>query len=1187
MTTFLQTRFTALSTACRLRQPFSRGWIRGFVLGVLLLADLGAWAQAQTPNPANLLPPKFIPQSPTIRELPRFDKTELVNLPTGAAQFSIPLTDLVAGSLQVPVSLAYSFTGLQVYQPRELVGLGWSLQADASISLRVNGLLDWAAVGPYSRYNPDTISASTPAYLGRAGKNQADTGPDVYSFSLPGGPSGCFILRDTTVVLLPQQPVQVRLLRSLAQGFQITTEDGQRYQFQATERTHSGGEFGLGTYPSAWHLTRIISASNADTIRFHYTLRQSEPTPRRIAVTTGGYSLVFTGAGAAGDGACASAMTYHWNNAVVAGARLSPQYLDSITARGTHVVFTRDAASLAIREVRVLSTIGTQRETKRFTLFQSYFDMQGNSTDQHLRLDSVQESGPTVKLPPYRLRYNTAVHLPPRSSAAVDFWGYYNGQLRNGGADNPGGPALLADPRLGDLMPIRTPDFLFAVAGALLQVTYPTGGTSRWEYESSRLSTRSVPLPTDPGSVFLTLHAAYSATNHSLSLTGRKQVTYSDTLNFRLSEAGTVVLDITRILQNNDSLYAFKSKYQDFNLWQHLPNGDSTLMTTSATPVQSYSVAHQQRKRRFSFPLVAGRYTLQLYCENNEDLSALLGVPFTAPPSTAALEGSPGAGVRVRRTRTATPGAPALCRTYEYMFPGSVRPYSSGMQLAGGPGIASKETWNIYDYCASCHQLQTSSDNSRIGEELYRYSFFYGCVTVWDSLSQGATTSYFTNLDSQFNDVVLTDRQVFRQGSPGARGLRLVQDDEYRYGVDSTSIYPCIRVYQKVFNDGSCPPTGSFYAVEQIGALVVGPTLLRFTQQTRYDEQGNPHVTLTRSNYQQQRLVRTATRTSTGWDIQRYKRLSDYAPLPAVRALRVNAFNPVIEAQTWHRALSERDSVLVAGSITLYEPAWRSPARTYRLRLDRPAPGPNQETRLNGRFASWLSDTRYEPTATARYAPTSGDLLEQRPTHGPPTSYLMGYDRTLVIAEAKNAAFAQIAYTSFEPEATGRWRYDSTGTHRVPGGRTGGWAYRLDATGSVRRPGLPAGDYELRFWVQGRGTPQVTVGSGSRLEEPQVVAAAPGGWQQYRCRLRLTGVGSVAVGAPVGGSSPLVDEVRLGPVGARLTTYTHAPLVGLTSQTDPSGRTVTYEYDGLGRLLRARDEQGRILAEQQYHYARP
>jgi YD repeat-containing protein len=56
---------------------------------------------------------------------------------------------------------------------------------------------------------------------------------------------------------------------------------------------------------------------------------------------------------------------------------------------------------------------------------------------------------------------------------------------------------------------------------------------------------------------------------------------------------------------------------------------------------------------------------------------------------------------------------------------------------------------------------------------------------------------------------------------------------------------------------------------------------------------------------------------------------------------------------------------------------------------------------------------------------------------------------------------------------------------------------------------------------------------------------------------------------------------------AQVSTFTYAPLVGMTSQTDPSGRTTTYEYDELGRLVRARDEHDRILSQQRYQYARP
>lgn len=55
--------------------------------------------------------------------------------------------------------------------------------------------------------------------------------------------------------------------------------------------------------------------------------------------------------------------------------------------------------------------------------------------------------------------------------------------------------------------------------------------------------------------------------------------------------------------------------------------------------------------------------------------------------------------------------------------------------------------------------------------------------------------------------------------------------------------------------------------------------------------------------------------------------------------------------------------------------------------------------------------------------------------------------------------------------------------------------------------------------------------------------------------------------------------------GSMITSYTYKPLLGMTSETDPSGRTIFYEYDAFGRLKRAKDEEGKILQEYDYHYA--
>ncbi len=53
---------------------------------------------------------------------------------------------------------------------------------------------------------------------------------------------------------------------------------------------------------------------------------------------------------------------------------------------------------------------------------------------------------------------------------------------------------------------------------------------------------------------------------------------------------------------------------------------------------------------------------------------------------------------------------------------------------------------------------------------------------------------------------------------------------------------------------------------------------------------------------------------------------------------------------------------------------------------------------------------------------------------------------------------------------------------------------------------------------------------------------------------------------------------------AIITTYTYKPLVGITSETDPSGRTMYYEYDNFGRLQYVRDHKGNIIKTHDYQY---
>lgn len=63
-----------------------------------------------------------------------------------------------------------------------------------------------------------------------------------------------------------------------------------------------------------------------------------------------------------------------------------------------------------------------------------------------------------------------------------------------------------------------------------------------------------------------------------------------------------------------------------------------------------------------------------------------------------------------------------------------------------------------------------------------------------------------------------------------------------------------------------------------------------------------------------------------------------------------------------------------------------------------------------------------------------------------------------------------------------------------------------------------------------------------------------------------------------------LNKLRTNLTGALVSTYTYNPLYGITSETDPSGRTTYYEYDELGRLKLIRDHDNNIIRHFEYRF---
>jgi hypothetical protein len=66
-----------------------------------------------------------------------------------------------------------------------------------------------------------------------------------------------------------------------------------------------------------------------------------------------------------------------------------------------------------------------------------------------------------------------------------------------------------------------------------------------------------------------------------------------------------------------------------------------------------------------------------------------------------------------------------------------------------------------------------------------------------------------------------------------------------------------------------------------------------------------------------------------------------------------------------------------------------------------------------------------------------------------------------------------------------------------------------------------------------------------------------------------------------------IDDVRIYPVDAAMTSYTHRATFGASSILDISGRAKYYEYDGTGRLRLIRDDDRNIIKQIKYNFKRP
>jgi hypothetical protein len=217
-------------------------------------------------------------------------------------------------------------------------------------------------------------------------------------------------------------------------------------------------------------------------------------------------------------------------------------------------------------------------------------------------------------------------------------------------------------------------------------------------------------------------------------------------------------------------------------------------------------------------------------------------------------------------------------------------------------------------------------------------------------------------------------------------------------------------------------------------------------------------------------------------------------------------------------------------------------------------------------------DPRYNPLVTMNNYDNYSNLSQYTTRNGIPMAFIWDYQGEFPVAKTENAAVSDIAYTSFEGDGKGSWTFSGVGQTDA-GAPTGGRSYSLSG-GAISRSGLSAAkNYIVSYWTKNATAFTITgTISGFPLKGKTI-----GAWTYYEHK--ISGQSSVSLAG-----TGFIDELRLYPDGARMTTYSYDPMVGQTSQCDINNRVTYYDYDGLQRLKDIKDQDGNVIKTYQYHY---
>ncbi len=1124
--------------------------------------------------------PNVVPPSPEASELAKFTEIPVSHY-TGLPNISVPIYTIKQKGITIPISLSYHARGVQVAQVASRTGLGWSLTYGGSISRQTRGMADelgYLSPGNRLKAYSDSLNVRQSIYSGTSsGALNFDFYPDQFTFNA-GGVSGKFIFdyNDLENPLIQSYgDVKITYTRdgSVANtgridSFQITDSQGNIYYFG---KSKDGTRLGLD-YQDSNGLTISVNG-NVNLDSPHASSSQIYSAWKLMDVETVYGELISYFYESENNVYYRKVMDRHSHDPDVANSLENLNNLNAISTKLSKVwnyenqltkiefnqgrdriVFKKssnlrqdypghslDEISLYHKEELVKSfklnyTYTESNDRSNMLSYVADYDPTMTMSFKRMFLASVEEVKGQQKLPPHEFTYDPQV-LPATFSTRQDYWGYYNGAENNGPFNR-----LF---RYGNYEPNRRVDTLKSEAGILKEIKYPTGGISKFTYEHNRgmapLYARTLVLPKiNPGTlterkVVLTKNNFY---HDGFSFYKSVNVEIPERTKITIKPSCLHLRHVDDPADLPDCLFKFSYNGNYINIGE-----ESTFWTSSRDYSGSITIGLEVLRDHNNWQ--------ELYKDPRFDFQ--LEISYDLPDD---LDNLYGAGKRIKKIEHINENGTVSTKEYDYRFSLDTNLGASGGRPSGAiigfPSFINTPN-SEYDsqYANMTKYFDATSAYSSYQPNAIGYS---GVVEYIGTKGQniGKTEYTYTNLDDTGGDYwefpyhPPTDNEWLR-GKPVRvkqfkrlenGNFQLIKETYYKY-IYGNNIYeadfeiPGLRHLDFVFtpigsDQGWETNTNSSYERNR-NYFRLPLYMLKRTPPSYFNDPSNPAYAGYRIYHLTGGTMNLHSTTETNY---------------------FDSGNQVTTTENFynyykHYQLSKTKQTLSSGKVILGETIYPQDLEV--------ADRTSAERRL-------VEANRFVPIDTFTFQDNNsnsvkddGELLTHQKTNYKDNSADNSWPNIVLPNTIKTAKGTQpledrVVYHAYDAKGNPTEVSKKDGTHIVYI-----WGYNdTQPVAKIENARLTDIPSSLKTEIQNNSNSDSDIISENTLRT----------------------------------SLNKLRNPQLAPnlVNAQIITYTYDPLIGVTSITDPRGKTMYYDYDDFNRLRFIKDSDGNILKEHKYNY---